>query len=425
MRFASPVDRRCARLLAVLLLAGPAVGAHAQAPSLTGLLTLRGDAGFVSSDSAYHVGQSNPLLDSSGNLRLMLVDDLSPTWRFALHNDLGYARGDLREAATAATPLALAGTTIAGPDDRRRLFDLATVFDRTARGFDYDRIDRLNLKWTPDWGSVTVGRTAITWGDGLVFNVEDLFNPFDPRDIERNYKTGDDLVLVQTRAGRETWQFLVVPRRDPTTHRLAGKDSSFAVHGRIPVGGTDWTVMAARHYHEWLAGAGRVVNVGGAVWRTDVLLTRLENGGTAFAAVSNLDYSWTWGGRNCYGFVEAYYNSLGGSNPRKALQNPELVARLTRGEVFTLGRAYLAGSLQVEFHPLLHGTISTIADLQGPSVILQPRLVWDARPNLQFTLGAQLGAGARGTEFGGPPDPAMGRYLRPPQMLFLWLDAWF
>ncbi len=414
-------------LLGLLLAVAAGVGvARAQTVSpFTAFLALRGNAGFASHDSAYAGASGSPLWDDSGNFRLIFDDALDPHRQAEIHNDLGFAAGDVLAATNRIAPTLFAGAPASGPDDRRRLFDLTHDFARTDRSLAYDRLDRLNLRWSDAWGSVTVGRTAITWGNGLVFNVQDLFNPFDPRDIARNYKTGDDLALVETHAGANTWQFLVVPRRNPVTGDIAGSQSSFAVHGHIPVGGTEWTVLAASHYHEWLAGAGRVVTVGGAVWRSDVLLTRLENGGTAFAAVTNMDYSWTWFGRNCYGLVEAYFNSLGASDPTRAFSKPELAARLARGELFTLGRSYLATSLEVELHPLLHGAVSTILDLQGPSAVVQPRLVWDARRDLQVTLGAELNAGAPGTEYGGPVDPATGRRLRSPQTLFLWLEAWF
>ena len=432
MTSANPGEARrgcAARARIFRLLLGMTVGAIATArgaePAFTGQLTLRGSSGWATADSAYRDGNDNPLWDDSGNLRLVFTDSWAPDWRIEIHNDLGFAQGDVQSAAGSIAPLTFAGAPAGAPDDSRRPMRLTRVFDRTGRGFGYDRLDRLNLRWTPDWGSVTIGRAAVTWGNGLIFNVQDLFNPFDPRDVERNYKTGDDLLLVETRAGPNTWQFLAVPRRDPATGRVSPDQSSFAVHGQIPGGGADWTVLAASHYHEWVAGAGRVVTVGSAVWRSDILLTRLEGGGTALAAVTNVDYSWNWAGRNCYGLVEAYYNSLGASDPRGALQDPDLDRRLARGELFTLGRAYVAGSLQVELHPLLHATASAIVDLQGPSAVLQPRLVWDVRRNLQLTVGAQLGAGARGTEFGGPADPETGLLLQPPQTLFLWLDAWF
>ena len=42
------------------------------------------------------------------------------------------------------------------------------------------------------------GRQAITWGNGLVFNAMDIFNPFDPAAVDKEYKTGDDMIYGQS-----------------------------------------------------------------------------------------------------------------------------------------------------------------------------------------------------------------------------------
>ena len=52
----------------------------------------------------------------------------------------------------------------------------------------------------PRWGVVCVGRQAVTWGNGLIFNPMDLFNPFSPVDIERDYK---DFNEIRTQFYRE------------------------------------------------------------------------------------------------------------------------------------------------------------------------------------------------------------------------------
>ena len=44
-------------------------------------------------------------------------------------------------------------------------------------------------------GSLSIGRQAVTWGNGYVFNPMDLVNPFPPTDIERDYKIGSDMVI--------------------------------------------------------------------------------------------------------------------------------------------------------------------------------------------------------------------------------------
>ena len=74
----------------------------------------------------------------------------------------------------------LGGTPL---NDDRRLMDLTdTVVDRDSY-FLVQRLDRLYLAWTPQWGSVKVGRQAITWGNGFIFNPFDLFNPFPPNPV--------------------------------------------------------------------------------------------------------------------------------------------------------------------------------------------------------------------------------------------------
>ena len=48
-----------------------------------------------------------------------------------------------------------------------------------------------------DHWAVTVGRQAVSWGSGIVFQPLDPFNPFAPTAVDRDYKAGDDLVLIE------------------------------------------------------------------------------------------------------------------------------------------------------------------------------------------------------------------------------------
>ena len=63
-----------------------------------------------------------------------------------------------------------------------------------------------------------VGRQAVTWGNGLMFNPMDLFNPFAPSNTVRDYKMGDDLVSVRFNGeGGKELNLLYIPRRNITT----------------------------------------------------------------------------------------------------------------------------------------------------------------------------------------------------------------
>jgi hypothetical protein len=195
-----------------------------------------------------------------------------------------------------------------------------------------------------------------------------------------------------------------LPRRDPATRRVESDQSSYAVkfHSRLSGFDIDW--LAARHVGESLVGAGVVKSVGGAVWRMDLSYTDLENGGSPVSLVTNMDYSWTWGGKNIYGYVEYFRNGVGEADrAHYATPNAELAARLARGELFTLARDYAALGLQVEFTPLFNLYTNLIDNLNDGSRYLQLRGVYDWRQNVQWMAGVNLPSGSRGTEYGGVP----------------------
>ncbi len=87
----------------------------------------------------------------------------------------------------------------------------------------------------------------------------------------------------------------------------------------------------------------------------DLVVTFAEDE-TVPSLVTSLSYSWTWGGKNVSGVVEYFYNGFGKSDGCYSLEclaeNPELLKRIARGELFTLGRNYLAASAMIEIHPL-------------------------------------------------------------------------
>ena len=77
------------------------------------------------------------------------------------------------------------------------------------------RLDRLSLGYTSESLVMRLGRQAVTWGNGLVFYPMDIFNPFNPVAIDKDYKTGDDMLYGQwtTYQGND-WQMILLPRRD-------------------------------------------------------------------------------------------------------------------------------------------------------------------------------------------------------------------
>ncbi|MCK7497346.1 MAG: hypothetical protein MZW92_45990 [Comamonadaceae bacterium] len=272
-------------------------------------------------------------------------------WDFAVHYEVLALNGDTLETrralAAAGLPLPRGATGL--PDDDTRLFDLTDEFVDRPRTAAVQRLDRLSIGYGTSKGLVRFGRQAVSWGNGLVFQPLDFLNPFSPVAIDKDYKTGDDMLYGQLWiAGQSDVQAIVVPRRDPVTHEVTSSESSYAAKWRQRFGRFDVDVLAARHYLDNLLGLGLVRSVGGAVWRLDVEMMDIDQADTAWSAVTNLDYSWVWLGRNMYGYAEYFRNGLGAANEAGYLTpDPALSARVQRGELFTararLRRARRAG----------------------------------------------------------------------------------
>ncbi len=311
-------------------------------------------------------------------------------------------------------------------NDDRRLMDLADTIKQKDSWFLVQRLDRLYLALLGNQGSLRVGRQAITWGDGFIFNPMDLFNPFPPTAIDRDYKVGDDMINAQYSLKQfGDLQLLYVARRNPDNEAVEFDQASLAGKLHFAIGTNEFDVLTSKNYEDYVIGAGSRGYLGNTAWRLDATWTFLDDGDDYQALVANMDYSWVWFKKNFYGFIEYYYNGLGRNNYADALLDPDVNERLARGELFVLGQNYLSGHIQVELHPLFKLSFTTINNIEDPSGILQPYAVWDITQDLQMTTGLNLYYGRSGTEFGGFELPGTDLRSRTPDNAYLWLIYYF
>jgi hypothetical protein len=401
-------------LLAALLLMMPVAVLAADKPSFWqslepewgGHLRLVGKATQVQTDSIYNPVGTERFYDGQGDFRLKGKFRLGDWGYFEAHYEAGFSGGDqVRKNNTLTGGLqgGFGSYLMPGPiTDDRRLMDLSRTISSDKSYYLYHRLDRLLLAWQPNWGTVRLGRQALTWGAGMLFNPMDLFNPFEPTDFIRDYKIGDDMAFMQLPLGDlGNLQALVVPRRAPTTGDVESDQSSGAAKLHLIAGQTEFDFMAARHYGDNVVGIGGIGYLGQTAWRADATWTFLEDGGGYLSLVANMDYSWVWGGKNWYGWIELYFNGLGRDNPTEAIGDPLILERVERGELFALGRIYTDAEIKVELHPLFNAFCTIILNLHDTSGVLQPRGVWDVTQNSQLTMGANLNLGGPGTEYGG------------------------
>lgn len=408
------------RLLGALVLAGPA-GGHADPWELGGHFKYQLTHTSYRSDDIDAVLGVDPASNHDVDFRLK-AERRSGPWEYLAHYELLGVAGDAlaTRRRSAALGAITTGTASGLPDDRRRWFDLTHALADHERTAAVHRLDRLSLGYSGDAAVLRFGRQVISWGNGLVFHALDFVNPFSPIAIDKDYKTGDDMLYGQWTldAGADV-QAIVLPRRDPLTHELASDRSSYATKLRWRQGEFDLDLIAARHFAESLIGFGVVRSVGGAVWRADASYTDVNRAGGAFSLVTNIDYAWTWGGRNVYGYAEYFRNGVGVTD--RALYvapTAALSERIVRGELFTLARDYVAAGFNVELDPLLNVFANLIWNLNDGSRFFQIRGVYDWRQNLQLMAGINLPAGDRGTEFGGIPSGS-GSYVASGRAIYL------
>lgn len=431
-------------LCLVILLTGGGVGARADPGDANGLgrlslelgghIIARGSVSRTTDGSVSREYGSASLWDGAWEGRIKAEAPMGEWGVMEIHYEAVAAGGDSRRLQTeleeALPALKLPAPPLgAGVEDDQRVFDLTHQVVKRDGHMLYHRLDRLSLTLLPQWGMLRIGRQAVTWGNGLLFNPMDLFNPFSPTDIERDYKIGDDMVAVHA-SGTPLGdlQVLLVPRRDRASGDLDRDAASLAAKAHLFRGPWELDLMGARHYRDAILGLGASRTLGDAVGRMDLLWH--ETGGEpaeeAFASlVFNVDSAWVWQGWNFYGFGEIYYNGLGERHAERALTRPDLLERLGRGEMFTLGRWYAGGHLRWECHPLVNLLLTVIHNLGDGSGIFQPRLTWDVLENVQVVLGGDLSYGPSGSEFGGVLLPGTDLTLRSPDRAFLWLTRYF
>ena len=336
----------------------------------------------------------------------LMAENHWEAWETKIHYEVLALYGDKPKTQQALLKAGLINTASTLPNDNRRLFKLTDKIGHSSKLEAVQRLDRLSVGYNSEQFVIRIGRQAVSWGNGIVFHPLDIFSPFSPTAIDKDYKTGDDMVYGQWlfENGNDL-QIILLPRCNPETDKVESEQTTlaFKYRGRYSEQ-WDFDVLAAHHFDENVLGLGLSRNIGEAMWRFDVNVTPLKQDDTAVSLVTNMDYSWTWFERNVYGYIEYFHNSLGETQPSQYLYlNVALQTRLQRGEIYTLGRDYFASGLQIELTPLLNLYTHWISQLHDNSGLLQIQGTYDWLENLQWMSWLDIPYGEEGTEFGGVP----------------------
>jgi len=376
------------------------------------------------SDSLFQEFIDDPAWDNAANLRLNGTAQ-KDAWSGRIDYQLFTLHGDSIKFFQQHPGLGLLPGGV--PDDRFRVMDLTHIINESDGSVTGHRLDRFYFDHIAEQTVVRVGRQAISWGNGLFYNPMDFFNPFDPAAIDKEYKTGDDMIYGQylQQSGND-WQAVWVGRRD-LQGDVTSRVTSTAAKYHAFIGEFEVDALLSQHYDDPTAAIGGVANAGGGIVRGDIVATNAETD-NFLSGVLNYSYSWIGFDKNMSGAVEYFHNGFGISDgdysPSNLARHPELVKRLARGELFTLAQNYIAAGVTIEMSPLWLFTPTLFTNLDDRSALLQLLSLHDIKQDMQLILALNLPYGKTGTEFGGIDSGVPGRPWSVGASAFLQL-AWY
>ena len=315
-------------------------------------------------------------------------------------------------------------------DDDIATFDLGG----DASGRWRHRLYRAFVHWESEHLDATVGRQRIPWGVGRLWNPIDRLNPIGPLAIEADESIGIDALDV-----RWLWSgFSYLEAVYAPQGRSADADYALRLHGIAR--DVDYSLLAGVFEEARTAGLDLAGNLGGAAARLEAVFSDPERDvwpvgaarphelGQFWQVVTSVDYNVDVG-TGLYVLVEHLYNGngLGFGRGRAGPLLPffesttEVPAGLPAGVapglegpfVRTANADLFGGSRVVTLSEQLTGLLASyepltalttellaIHDWEGHSVAVSPIVRWSPLGSLELTLGGQLFAGPRRSEYG-------------------------
>ena len=271
-------------------------------------------------------------------------------------------------------------------------------------------LDRLNLQFDFESIRVVAGRQAVTWGVTYFWPALDLFAPFSPRRVDRDYKPGIDAIRATIPWGNYSELEVIGGVLGSSLKR----DGTLGALARIYLGPLDVGLMGGKFHRDTVAGGFFTADVSGTGVRGEVNWTQ---SGDADDLVLDRRIFWRASAGvdrqlapTVYLTLEFSFNGYGASEASGylALAGAD---RIVRGEVNALGRWYSGVSAAWQLHPL--GTLSNslLVNWQDPSALWIPTLSWSTGNNSVLLVGAQMSLGKElapegvpRTEYGSAPS---------------------
>lgn len=305
----------------------------------------------------------------------LMADVRVPHLTVTVHHDLAASTGSSAFVSTGAA------------GEASQAVDLSWVAwdqDLVVRG----RIDRLSVAGEAGPARLTLGRQAVSFGNGEMFTPLDLVNPFTPATIDAEYTPGVDAARLDVYPGAMTRVTVVSAYAGDWS--LDGTVTAAWAQGTVGV--TDLAGFGGLVRGDGVIGASVVTSVGPVGLHGDAALTLPDGGEDPF--VRAVAGGMLRPGPTTMVSAEAYLQTVGTADP--ALYTEKAASeRWTSGELWLYGVAYAGAAVRQEVTPVLHVSLATVANLTDPSLFLAPGVSWLVAEEVDVVAGGYVGIGER------------------------------
>jgi len=279
----------------------------------------------------------------------------------------------------------------------------------------HHELDRALFALHPTWGEVVVGRQAVGLGRGVLFSAVDMFAPFSPLEVDREWRRGVDAVRTEVRLS---------PTSSATAFAVFGEDwerSAAFVRLRGYVGTMDAALLAGKRAEDEFAALVVSSAVADAEVHAELAAFRVPDPHPDGGVLSNdrvlakgvLGASYTFDvGRGLTVLGEVHHSGFGVADTDELSRRfaaPALQERLLRGDMQIIGRWALGLQVSYPVSDVVSVSCSLVENPSDGSGMASPSVEWFATENTTVSVTGFLPWG-RGpedgelrSEYGGSP----------------------
>ncbi len=230
-----------------------------------------------------------------------------------------------------------------------------------------------------------LGRQRIAWGSGRMWNPTDLFNPYNPAQLERDERTGVDAVLLEK-------NFSALSRLSLAYAPQNNAPSSRAVRYRTNFAKTDLALMVGEFRDARVVGVEFAGRIGDAGVYGEAARTRQVAAGAFIRSVLGAEYAF----ENTLTIGAEYYWNGEGTTQRSGYD----FMRMYAGQIQNVAKHYTGAHLRYDVTPLLRSENYLILNHDDASRFFAPSLVYSLASNWDAATGVQLFSGEADSEYG-------------------------